>query len=326
MLAVVIVSWNVRALLEQCLRSLSTFPCTLTSQRVIVVDNASTDGTVDMLRERFPNVDVIANTENRGFTGGNNDGLKLAQTLWSTRVGARLGQTLNPGAHSNYALLLNPDTEVSRGALDELVGYAEADAQAGVVGPQLRYPDGRVQSSRRRFPTLALAKVESTWAQARAPQTLLDHYYMRDLTDDQTSPVDWIVGAAMLVRAAAIDAAGVLDEDRFFMYSEELDWCKRIKEAGWRIVYHPRAVITHHEGQSSKQVSTKRMIYFNTSKVRYFEKHHGAQQAEALRQSLLGQFRGQLRLERIKHALGQKRALRAERIAAYRAVIASELR
>ncbi len=328
MLCVLIVNWNVREKLRACLTSLAAHPCTLRPQEIVVVDNASTDGSVEMVRAEFPHVHLIANETNRGFTGGNNDGLKHVEHLWRTQIGARSGQ--RPVDHAapaeHYVLLLNPDTEVTRGALDELLAYAETHPDVGVVGPQLRYPDGAIQSTRRRFPTLALALVESTWRQSRAPRALLDAYYMRDLPDDQTAPVDWLVGAALLVRQRALERAGPLDEATFFMYSEEIDWCKRMREAGFGVVYHPRAVIVHHEGASSGQVSAQRMILFNTSKVRYFAKHHGAAQAETLRRSLLGQFRWQLWLERAKLALGSRPALRRERIAAYQAVLASGLR
>lgn len=326
MLAIIIVNWNVSALLRLCLRSLAAHPCTLHEQRVIVVDNASQDGSLAMLRAEFPDVEVRANTSNRGFSGGNNDGLAMAEVLFATRVAARAGQTPLTDSPQDYVLLLNPDTEVRAGALDELTAYLDVNLDVGVVGPQLRYPDGSVQSSRRRFPTLELAKVESTWRQDRAPRALLDHYYMRDRADDEISAVDWLVGAALLARRSVIAQVGGLDEQSFFMYSEELDWCKRIKDAGHRVVYDPRARVIHHEGRSSAQVSSQRMIWFNTSKVRYFAKHHGAAQAESLRQSLLGQFRAQRRLEALKAALGHKRALRLERIAAFDAVLVSELK
>jgi hypothetical protein len=325
MLCILIVNWNVRDKLRACLQSLAAHPAKLQPQEIVVVDNASSDDSVAMVRREFPAVECIANTENRGFTGGNNDGLQRVRALWATQIGARSGQT-SDATRADFVLLLNPDTEVTPGALDELLGRAIADATIGIVGPQLRYPDGSVQSSRRRFPTLALAKVESTWAQARAPRALLDAYYVRDCPDDQTCDVDWLVGAALLARREAVEAVGDLDETRFFMYSEELDWCKRMKDAGWRVVYHPRARVVHHEGASSRQVSTQRMIYFNTSKVRYFEKHHGPQAAEALRAALLAQFRRQRTIETVKGWLGHKRALRRERVAAYSAVIASGLR
>jgi N-acetylglucosaminyl-diphospho-decaprenol L-rhamnosyltransferase len=327
MLCILIVNWNVRDKLRACLTSLAAHPCTLQSQEIIVVDNASTDGSDEMLRAEFPHVHVIANATNRGFTGGNNDGLKHVERLWHTQIGARSGQ--RPAlehAAEHYVLLLNPDTEVTRGALDELVAYAETHPDVGVVGPQCRYPDGSIQSTRRRFPTLELALVESTWKQASAPRALLDAYYMRDVPDDATAPVDWLVGAALLARQRAVEKVGPLDEASFFMYSEEIDWCKRMREAGYGVVYHPRALIVHHEGASSSQVSARRMILFNTSKVRYFAKHHGAAQAETLRKALLAQFRQQVWIERAKLALRSQPAMRRERIAAYQAVLASGLR
>ena len=218
-------------------------------------------------------------------------------------------------------MLLNPDTEVTAGALDALLTYADANPDVGVVGPQLRYPNGSIQSSRRRFPTLFTAMTESTWLQASLPSRWLDGFYVRDRTDNQTSVVDWVMGAAMLTRHSAYAKVGGLDEHNFFMYSEELDWCRRIVQAGWRVVYHPAAVVIHHEGQSSQQVSARRMRYFNHSKVRYFAKHHGAAQAALLRSTLQAQFLWQMGLEAAKWLLGHRRPLRAERLRAYWAVI-----
>jgi len=222
--------------------------------------------------------------------------------------------------------LLNPDTEATPGALDALVDAMRARPQAGVVGPQLRYPDGTLQSSRRRFPTLELALVESTWAAARAPAALLDAYYVREASEDAPCRVDWVVGAAMMTRRAVVEQVGGLDAETFFLYSEETDWCLRIVQRGWEVWYWPDAKIVHHEGRSSEQVSARRMVQFNTSKVRYFRKHHGDEQAERLRRSLLGQFRRQLIFEIGKLLLGHKPSLRRERIAAYRTVLRSGLR
>lgn len=310
MLNIIIVSWNVRELLRACLRSLQAHACGVAEQRVIVVDNASADGTIDMVRAEFPAVDVIANTTNRGFTGGNNDGLRVALD--------------RAGGDDDFVLLLNPDTEAGPGALDVLVRQARSDAGIGVVGPQLRYPNGAVQSSRRRLPTLATAMFESTWLQSVAPRRLLDAYYVRDRRDDEACDVDWVVGAALLARASAALAVGGFDEG-FFMYSEELDWCKRFRDRGWRVVYQPAAVVVHHEGKSSEQVSAKRMLYFNASKVRYFAKHHGRLAADLLRLSLLAQFAWQTGLEGVKWLAGSRRELRAERVRAYVGVLRSGL-
>jgi GT2 family glycosyltransferase len=313
LIVILIVSWNVRELLRACLHSLRRYPATAHEQRIVVVDNASGDGTNEMLRRDFPDVVVVANATNRGFTGGNNDGLREIEALvQSTPV--------------SYVLLLNPDTEVTPGALDALLASAEAHPEAGVIGPQLRYPDGSVQSSRRRFPNFWTALFESTWLQPIAPRRLLDSYYIRDCRDDEVCEVDWVVGAAMLVRWEAYEQVGGLDEHNFFMYSEELDWCKRIKAAGWKVIYDPRAQIVHHEGKSSEQVSAQRTIYFNTSKVRYFAKHHGRAQARLLRAALLAMFAWQWALEGAKWLLGHRRALRAERMRAYAQVLRSGLR
>jgi hypothetical protein len=183
-----------------------------------------------------------------------------------------------------------------------------------------------VQSSRRRFPTLATAFTESTLLQQWFPQNrVLAHYYVSDHSDDKEQDVDWLVGACMLVRRATWEQVGHLDE-AFFMYSEEMDWCRRAKASGWRVVYIPDAAIVHHEGQSSMQVVPARHIYFQSSKVHYFRKHHGVLAAEWLRAFLLATYVYQLSLESIKWLLGHKRPLRRKRAAAYLRVLRSGLR
>ena len=300
-LSIIIVSWNVCDLLRQCLRSIDA-PTT----EIIIVDNASSDGTVEMLRAEFPNVRVIANAENVGFTRGNNQALAIAQ--------------------GRYLFLLNPDTQLHPGALQTLSDYAEANPRVGIIGPQLFYGDGTPQSSRRRFPTIATAFLESTILQRWFPrQRVLTRYYMLDTRDDETQPVDWINGSAMFVRRALYEQIGGLDE-AFFMYSEELDWCYRAKQAGWQIVYLPVAQVTHYEGKSSEQASARRDIYFNTSKVRFFRKYRGGLVAGILRAFLLVTFVLQLAEESIKWVLGHKRELRAQRIRAYAQVLKSGLR
>ncbi len=302
-LSVVIVNWNVCDLLRRCLHSiLVNLPHEI---EIIVVDNASTDGSVEMVRTEFPDVRVIANTENRGFPSGNNQGITEAQ--------------------GRYILLLNPDTEMLGDALATMVNYADEHPDVGVVGPQLLNTDGSVQPSRRRLPTLATAFFESTWLQPYAPRRLLDHYYAHDRPDDAIQDVDWVKGAALMARREAIEQVGLMDE-RFFMYSEELDWCRRFRDAGWRIVYLPTAQVIHHEGKSSEQVIAARHIHFQTSKVRYFRKYHGRLAAETLRLFLLGNYVWQLGLEGAKWLVGHSRSLRSQRVAAYWQVIRSGLR
>ncbi len=324
-LSIIIVSWNVRDLLRACLRSvirgqasgvrghgsdagdLTTDHRPLTIE-LIVVDNASADGSAEMVAAEFPQARLVANATNWGFTAANNQGLALA--------------------HGRYVLFLNPDTEVVGDALATMVAYMDAHPEAGALGPQLRYGDGSLQPSRRRFPTLATALFESTplawhWPPARNPWAR--RYHMADTPDDQTQPVDWVVGAALLVRREVLDQVGGFDEG-YFMYSEELDLCRRIKAAGWEVHYFPCARIIHHEGKSSEQVIAARHIHFHTSRVRYFRKFHGPVAAGILRFALLGMFGVECLLEMGKWLLGSKRLLRRERLAAYAQLLASGLR
>ena len=303
-LSVIIVSWNVRDLLRDCLRSLRPGRDS-TNLEIILVDSGSADGSAAMVSAEFPWVHLVARPDNVGFPKGNNIGLALAG-----------GQ---------YLLLLNPDTVVLGDALPTLVNYLAQHPDVGCVGPQLRNPDGTIQSSRRRFPTLATAFFESTWLQPVAPGRLLAHYYMQDQPDDATSEVDWLTGACLLVRREVLEQVGGLDED-YFMYSEELDWCRRIKTAGWRIVYLPAAQIMHHVGKSSEQAVTARHINFQRAKLRYFRKYHGRAACLALRLFLLLSYLGQMGLESAKGLLGHKRALRRQRVTAYWQVLRSGLR
>ncbi len=303
----IIVSWNVCDLLRRCQSSLlREAEACQRSTETIVVDNASSDGSVEMLRLEFPQVHVIANPENVGFTRANNQALAVAQ--------------------GRYLFLLNPDTELRPGALRSLIDFIEGHPRAGMVGPRLFYGDGSPQSSRRRFPTLATAFFESTKLQQWFPRNrILTRYYMLDTRDDETQPVDWINGSAMFVRRDVYDQIGGFDE-QFFMYSEELDWCYRIHQSGWQIFYLPSAEITHYEGKSSEQVVSRRDIYFHSSKIRFFRKYRGALVAGTLRAFLLLMFAYQVAEEGGKWLAGHKRALRAERVKAYLRVLASGLK
>jgi N-acetylglucosaminyl-diphospho-decaprenol L-rhamnosyltransferase len=304
-LSIVIVGWNVRELLETALASIYAGTSQGPSPEVILVDNASTDGTPAMVASAYPQVRLIANADNRGFTGANNQGIAAAS--------------------GSYILLLNPDTEVTGDALYQLVAYLERHPEVGLVGPRLLNSDGTTQSSRRRFPTLPILFLESTWLESLAPQGMLRKHYMLDLSDERDQEVGWVTGAAMLVRRSVIDQVGMLDEG-FFMYSEELDWCHRIHDAGWRVAYTPSAEIIHYGGKSSEQVAPARHIYFQSSKVRYTQKYHGVVTGEVLRLWLLGQYLWQLTLEAIKWVIGHRRPLRAARVRAYWRVLQSGLR
>lgn len=262
--SIVIVNWNVKGLLKLCLRSIyQSLSDAAFEWEVIVVDNASEDGSLQMVAREFPGVKLVANQSNLGFTKANNQGMALAS--------------------GRYVLLLNPDTELTRGALATMLEYMEARHDVAALGPQLLFADGTVQSSRRRFPTFLTGFIESTVLQRFFPEhSLLKRYYVLDRSNDEVQEVNWVVGACMLVRREAIDEVGVFDE-QFFMYSEELDWCFRMEKAGWKIVYLPLARVLHYEARSSEQNVLGRNIHFHDSKCKFFSKHHGAWKGMVLR-------------------------------------------
>jgi hypothetical protein len=306
--SVIIVSWNVAEMLLRCLDSLFAGPGfdRANNFEVIVVDNASQDDTAARVRQAYPDVQLVVNQENRGFAAANNQGMALAR--------------------GRYFLLLNPDAELVDDALARIVSFMDTHPRVGVVGPQLRYPDGQLQSSRRRFPSLATALLESTPLQQVLPRNAVLHrYYVEDQPADETQEVDWLVGACLMLRRQVVEQVGGLDEG-YFMYFEELDWCRRIRQAGWRIVYLPAATVIHHEGKSSSQVVPLRHIRFQSSKVRYFTKHHGRWQGEFVRWFLLSMYVWQSFVEGAKWLVGHKRPLRAARLGAYSQVIRSGLR
>lgn len=307
-LSIVIVNWNVCELLKRCLHSImSSFqlPTSNFQIEVIVVDSASSDGSVAMVQEEFPQVQLIANSENVGFTVGNNQGIAVSR--------------------GRYILLLNPDAEIVSDALATMVEHMDNHPQVGALGPQLLNPDGSIQSSRRRFPTLATAFLESTILQQWFPHNrIAKHYYMTGRPDDEVQEVDWVTGACLLARREAIEEVGLLDEG-FFMYSEELDWCRRIKAQGWKVVYLPIARVIHYGAQSSEQVKSFQHIQFQRSKIRYFRKHHGSWQAEVLRLFILATYLYQLIVEALKWVVGHKRSLRAKRARTYWQVLESRL-
>jgi len=267
-LSVVIVSWNTRGLLRECLTALaegarlkmdsldpSSVVRRLSSVEVIVVDNASTDGSAAMVRAELPAVRLIANTENVGFARANNQGIRAST--------------------GRYVVLLNSDTVVPASALGSLVMFMDAHPDIGAVGPRLLRPDGAPQPyAFGGDPTLG-------YLLRRGVNRLLYRRPLHDWATDAIQPVDWVSGACLLARRAAIDQAGLLDE-RIFMYFEDNDWCLRIRRAGWQVVYNPQVAITHIGGQSVTRNPAARQAY--RASLRYFyAKHYGLAANLALR-------------------------------------------
>ncbi len=304
-LSVIILSWNTRELLDQALDSVFASVAEPSTLEVIVVDNGSEDGSPAMVETKYPQVQLIVCEENLGFAGGNNRGLASAT--------------------GDSIVLLNSDTVVLPGAFSTLSAYLHKHPHVGMVGPKLLNADGTTQSSRRRFPALPVLFFESTWLQGLASKKSLQRYYFADMPDSIAHEVDWVTGAVMMVRREVVDDVGGLDEG-FFMYSEELDWCHRICDAGWAIAYTPEAEVIHYGGKSSDKVVPARHIYFQSSKVRYTRKYYGRWAAAALRTWLLGQYAWQVALEGSKWCVGHRRELRATRVKAYWQVLRSGLR
>ena len=304
-LSIIIVSWNVTDLLKACLASILAYPITPYTLEIIVVDSASTDNSVAMVKRDFPEVKLLAQKENVGFSRSNNIGLEAAS--------------------GKYIFLLNPDTEIVGNALVHMLDYMNEHPVVGIIGPHTLNTDGTTQSTRRHFPTVALGFVESTWLQAFAPQKLLNDYYVANAPDDGVFEVDWVQGSALLARRVVYAQIGGLDEG-YVMYSEEMDWCKRAKIAGWQVIYFGVADIIHHGGKSSEQVAARKHIHFQESKLRYFRKYHGWLTAQILRTFLLTSYLWQISIEGLKALLGHKRDMRRLRMAAYWQVVRSGLR
>jgi len=304
-ISVIIVSWNVADILRDCLNSLYASDWGGRSVEVIVVDSASTDDTVGMTRREFPQVILLPQTENSGYTHCNNIGLKAAT--------------------GRHLLLLNPDTLILGDALAVLSGYLDGHAQAGLVGAHTLNDDRTTQSTRRRFPSRRLAFFESTWLEPLAPKSWLHDYALLDKDDRATFEVDWMQGSCLMARREVYDQLGGLDEG-YVMFYEEMDWCKRAKDSGWGVVYVGGAQIVHLGGKSTDQASARKHIYYNESKLRYFRKVYGGFFAGSLRLFLLIGYVWQLMMEWGKGILGHKRDLRRQRVEIYRQVLKSGLR
>jgi GT2 family glycosyltransferase len=292
-LTVSVVAYRTPELLRRCLSALSAERA-FVDMEVFVVDNASADETLDLLKTEFPWVRSIANTQNLGFGAAHNQVLRQAR--------------------GRYWLVLNSDAAPRPAALRTLLEFMDANPSVAICGPRLVYPTGQVQPSRRRFPTGATLFLESTQVQRFwADNSVLRRYYFEDVPEDVIQDVDWIVGASLCVRASAAAEVGLFDE-RFFMYSEELDWCRRFRARGWRVVYVPTADVLHLEGASSRADLVARDQRFQASKLAYTAKWHGPLLALLLRVYLIVEYALRATEESCKLALGSRPAERRERL------------
>lgn len=252
--SIIIVNWNTSDLLAKCLRCVETTVHDV-SYDVWVVDNASTDGSAEMVRRDFPHVKLIVNPQNVGFARANNQALKVCE--------------------GRYALLLNSDAFVQERAIDHMVRFMDARPDAGMAACKLLYADGRLQPSCSRFPTLLTELYIAFGLDKLFPKSrIFGRYMMTDWDYGDTREVDVIMGAFMLVRAEVMQQIGLMDE-AFFMYSEEVDWCYRCQQAGWKIFFTPEVETVHLWGGSSQAVKVETLIRLYRSRVQFFRKHYG---------------------------------------------------
>lgn len=252
-LSVLIVNWNAKEWLRNCLNSVyeDLRTCTGTNAQIYVVDNASSDGSVEMLMGQFPQVNLIDNAQNLGFAAANNQAIKSAE-----------GQ---------FLLLVNPDTLVHPGTIEKLIAHLRDSPQVGAVGPRILNPDGTIQVSAEPFPNLS----RETWRLFHFDRLVHFSQYSKRFFQNQTAQaVDVLAGACILIRREVLERIGLLDE-QFFVYSEEVDLCMRIRDAGWMIHWLPSATITHYGGRSTQLVADRMFIELYANKVRFFRKHYG---------------------------------------------------
>jgi len=261
-IGIVIVNWNTCSLLRKCLET--AYASEGVSFSVVVVDNGSSDGSAEMVASAFPQADLVSGHGNVGYPKGNNLGLRL------------LGYDDNhvEADAPRYALVLNPDTELSPTALADVVAYMDANTEIGVIGPKLVLPDGSLDlACRRSLPTIEVAFWRMIGFSKLFPNNKrFARYNLTYLDEDETVDVGSLVGAFMMMRKEALAKVGLFDET-FFMYGEDIDLCKRIAEAGWRIVYWPVVTVLHVKRAASRQ-SKRASLEFVRAFLIFFNKHY----------------------------------------------------
>jgi GT2 family glycosyltransferase len=251
-LCIIIVSWNTKTYLLHCVESIF-------QKRegvpwgVVVVDNGSRDGSGTAVKKIFPAVHLIENDRNLGFSKAANQGLKMLS--------------------GRYALLLNPDTEVKDGAIEQLVSFMDGHPEAGVAGAQLLNSDGSRQNSIANFPSLATELLNKSLLRWVFPKS----FPGKERDYPEPVEVDSVIGASMIVKREAMEKVGLLDED-YFLFLEETDWCYRLKKAGWKIYHVPQAEIYHFQGKSAQTEKKKARVEYYRSRYHFFKKNRGVLQ------------------------------------------------
>lgn len=253
-LSAIIVNYQSRDQTLACLESLAGAGAGLTME-CVVVDNASKDGVAEAVAQRFPATRVLVNDDNLGYAKAVNRGVRESR--------------------GEFALVLNPDCLVEPGALRALLGWLREHPRAGIAAPRILNTDGSLEYSARSFPDhfTFLFNRYSLLTRLFPGNPWTRRYLLSDWDHASVREVDWVSGACMLVRRAAIDQVGGMDE-AFFMFNEDVDWCRRFKLAGWAVVYVPEAVVTHHIGASKGRVADRVILERHRGMIHYFRKHH----------------------------------------------------
>jgi GT2 family glycosyltransferase len=253
-ISVIVVSWNAKRYLLECLESLTAQRPTRTME-TIVVDNGSSDGSPEMVHEKFPGVSLIENGENLGFAKANNIGIRNSK--------------------GRYVCLVNSDVKVLESTLDRLCDFMDQNPRVGIVGPKVFWPNGTLQDSCRTFPSLWNNICSSLWLSRVFPKSrFFSGEHMTYFPHDKVCKVDSLVGAFLMVRREAIEQVGLLDE-QFFIYYEEVDWCKRFWNKGWQVVFYPDAEIIHYGRASSSNSPLRFSLEQQGTQLQYWKKHHG---------------------------------------------------
>ena len=261
--SVVVVTYNALPWVERALESVR-------GHEMVVVDHGSTDGTLELVRERFPEARVIEQ-ENKGLGGGSNAGMRIAS--------------------GDYFLLLNSDAWALDDAVERLVAFAEEHPEAAVVGPRLLNPDGSLQRSVRGFPTVWRLATEYLFLRKLAPRSrALNAFYGAGFDHEEVREAEFLMGSVLLVRREAADTVGLFDED-FFMFSEETDWLYRFRQAGWKVLFTPDAEFVHVGGATTRQNWGPMFREQVRGHVRFLAKHRGPKEAERARRLLLASLR-----------------------------------
>ncbi len=292
-ISIIIVNWNAKEYLEGCLRSLHNSSHNGLSYEVLVVDNASADGSATMVAQSFPNVNVILNGRNCGFAKANNQGIKQSR--------------------GRHILLLNPDTVVFPGALEEMAHFLDNNPDVGAVGPLMIGARGETLESFSHFPGLHLL------LRGLAIVVLGSYYRDEKITSLEPRQVDWVGGACLMVKKEALDEIGLLDE-AFFMYWEEADLCYRLRRKDWKTYYLPRPRVIHYQGRSAAKAKDKVMIHgillqeWGRSTGWFFKKHYPIWIRFIFRAATLSVAAVSLVIWGLIYAFSPKRRLKAKEI------------